>query len=108
MPNPISRALTEAGTLTSRPQAFLIVLVYVAAWLIFDPDSLNWHAAATVATWIMTLFIQRAEHRDTQGLHAKLDALLHASESASNELTNIDRAEPEQIEKYRERDRAGD
>ncbi len=27
----------------------------------------------------MTLFIQRAEHRDTQAIHAKLDELLQSS-----------------------------
>ena len=35
---------------------------YVIIWLFFAPGSFNWQSAATVATWIMTLFIQRAEH----------------------------------------------
>jgi hypothetical protein len=38
---------------------------------IFDPSSFDWHAIATMATWFMTLIIQRAEHRDTQAIHAK-------------------------------------
>jgi low affinity Fe/Cu permease len=48
----------------------------VGAWIALTPDTFDWHAVATVATWSMTLIIQRAEHRDTQAIHAKLDELL--------------------------------
>ena len=34
--------------------------------------------------------IQRAEHRDTQAIHAKLDEILHAMGEARNELTKLD------------------
>jgi hypothetical protein len=51
----------------------------------------NWHSIATLATWLMTLVIQRAEHRDTQALQAKPDELLRAPECARNELTRIER-----------------
>jgi low affinity Fe/Cu permease len=37
---------------------------------------LDWHAIATLATVLMTFFIQRAAHRDIQALHAKIDVLL--------------------------------
>ena len=49
----------------------------------------------------MTLFIQRAEHRDTQALQAKLDELLKANKDAGNEVTRIDDREPEEIETFR-------
>ena len=55
---------------------------------------LDWHAVATIATWIMTLFIQRAEHRDTQAIHAKLDELLKAEGRARTELAKLDGEEP--------------
>jgi low affinity Fe/Cu permease len=62
----------------------------------------DWHAFATLATLFMTLFIQRAEHRDTQALQAKLDELLRVHDAARNELTTIDqKEEPEEIEKRR-------
>jgi low affinity Fe/Cu permease len=48
----------------------------------------------------MTLLIQRAEHRDTQALQAKLDELLHVQRGA-NALTRIDEKEPEDIEHHR-------
>jgi low affinity Fe/Cu permease len=49
----------------------------------------------------MTLFIQRAEHRDTQAIHAKLDELLRAEDRARNEFTVMDQKEPEEIERHR-------
>ena len=67
--------LTFIGVSTSHPLAFVLVTVYVAVWLVFDPQSFGWQSAATVATWVMTLFIQRAEHHNTQAIHAKLDEL---------------------------------
>lgn len=94
--------LTQIGVATSHPLAFVVVGLYVATWLIFDRVSFDWQSAATVATWIMTLFIQRAEHRDTQAIHAKLDELLRAEGEADNELATLDRKEPEEIEKHRD------
>jgi low affinity Fe/Cu permease len=77
------------------------VFCYVGAWLIYSFKTFEWHAVATVATWLMTLFIQRAEHRDTQAIHAKLDELLRAEGRARNELTQMDEQEPEAIEQHR-------
>jgi low affinity Fe/Cu permease len=54
-----------------------------------------------MATWLMTLFIQRAEHRDTQAIQAKLDELLRVHAEARNELTQLDQMEPEEIERRR-------
>ena len=98
--------LTALGVQVSRPTAFLVFFCYVAAWLIFAPQSVDWHAVATLATWLMTLFIQRAEHRDTQAIHAKLDVLLRVDNSARNELTSVDEREPEEIERHRKAARA--
>jgi low affinity Fe/Cu permease len=67
----------------------------------FQPHSFDWHGVATLAVWLMTLLIQRAEHRDTQAIHAKLDELLHAQSGARDEVMKVDQEEPEDIEKSR-------
>lgn len=95
--------LTKLGVYTAHPAAFLILMAYTVSWIVFQPDTLNWHGVATLVTWCMTLFIQRAEHRDTQAIHAKLDELLRPEGGASNRLTRVDDEEPEQIEAHRER-----
>jgi low affinity Fe/Cu permease len=103
-----SSSLTALGTMSARPYAFLVLLAYASAWLIFEPSTLDFHGVATLCTWAMTLFIQRAEHRDTQGIHAKLDELLHAEGKARNEITKIDDKEPEEIETIRQEERRAD
>jgi Low affinity iron permease len=50
----------------------------------------------------MTLLIQRAEHRDTQAIHAKLDELLSADAQARTELGSLDQEEPEDIKRKRD------
>jgi len=56
--------------------------------------------------WSTTLIIQRAEHRDTQAIHAKLDELLRAEGRARSELTLLDDEEPEVIEAHRAQERS--
>lgn len=100
----IRRSLTRLGEVTAHPLAFGLVLLYATLWFAFDPTTLDWHAFATLATLFMTLLIQRAEHRDTQALQAKLDELLRVHGAARNELAQIDQKEPEEIEKRRKRE----
>ena len=99
--------LTRLGVLSSRPAAFFVVLGYGALWLLFARDSFDWHAIATLATWMMTVFIQRAEHRDTQALHAKLDHLLDRIDAADGRMAGIDQMQPEEIEELREKHISG-
>jgi low affinity Fe/Cu permease len=102
----VRHLLTELGTATSSPYAFGVVAVYAIVWTTFG--GLEWHGIATLATWAMTLVIQRAEHRDTQAIHAKLDELLRAKKEARTELAQLDQREPEEIEDVRERERQRD
>jgi low affinity Fe/Cu permease len=99
----IPHFLTQIGVMAAHPAAFLIIIIYTLLWILFEPRSFDWHAVATLATWMMTLFIQRAEHRDTQAIHAKLDELLRVDEGARTELAEIDDQEPEEIERQREK-----
>src|SRR5215212_7383697 len=98
MRDALRRLLTFIGTLTARPSAFLIVFLYAGVWAVIEPQTLDFHGAATLATWVMTLFIQRAEHRDTQAIQAKLDELIKADPRARNEVIRTDDSEPEEIE----------
>lgn len=102
----LQASLTNLGTATAHPLAFGVVLAYAAVWLITSPQTLEWHGVASLATWFMTLLIQRAEHRDTQAIHAKLDELLQAEHRARNDLIKLDEKEPEEIEKHRDREKA--
>ena len=97
----LRHTLTDLGVWTARPAAFLVVFIYAVLWFLFDRATLDWHAVATIATWLMTLVIQRAEHRDTQAIHAKLDELLKADDIARTEISHIDERDAEEIEAER-------
>jgi low affinity Fe/Cu permease len=102
MAYPIRHLLTRFGAWLTNPLAFVVVGCYAAAWLVFDHQSFGWQGVATIATWTMTLFIQRSEYRDTQAIQAKLDELLRAEGNARDELTTIDEKEPEEIKEHRD------
>jgi low affinity Fe/Cu permease len=91
--------LTEIGVATSRPAAFVVFGVYCIAWITLG-NGLEWHSFATLATWGMTLVIQRAEHRDAQAIHAKLDELLKANGRADQ--MKVDDEDAEEVETERE------
>jgi len=97
----VRSTLTHLGVLAAHPAAFVIVGLYVAIWYVVEQETLDLHGIATIATWVMTLFIQRAAHRDTQAIHAKLDELLYAHQGARNDVSNIDQLEPEEVEAQR-------
>src|SRR5258705_11009376 len=80
-------------------------MFYGVFWFVFEPTIFDWHAIATLAVWCMTLFIQRADRRDTLAVHAKLDELLTVSRKARTEFAQIDEEEPEDIERIRDREK---
>jgi low affinity Fe/Cu permease len=92
---------THIGQAAGHPAAFIIVMVYALLWLAFDRATFDWNAIATLAVWIMTLFIQRTNRRDSLALHAKLDELLRVDQQARSELTRLDEQEPEAIQRHR-------
>jgi low affinity Fe/Cu permease len=105
VPNKSKEWLTHIGVLVSRPAAFVLFAIYGAAWIVLG-DGLEWHQFATLATWGMTLVIQRAEHRDTQAIHAKLDELLKVNGEANNRVMHIDDKDAEEVESEREKVRS--
>jgi hypothetical protein len=61
----VRRTFTQLGVYAASPLAFLILFGYGALWYALRPESFKWHAGATMATWFMTLVIQRVEHRES-------------------------------------------
>jgi low affinity Fe/Cu permease len=100
--NAKSHWTTKIGQAAGHPAAFAVVIAYAVLWVVFDRSRFDWNAVATLAVWIMTLLIQRANRRDTLALHAKLDELLRVHQDARSELTRMDEQEPEEIARHRD------
>ena len=97
-----NRWTTRIGEAAGHPAAFAVVIVYAVLWVVFDRSRFDWNAVATLAVWMMTLFIERSNRRDTLALHAKLDELLRVHHEARSELTRLDEQEPEEIARHRD------
>ena len=93
---------THIGQAAGHPAAFVVVIVYALLWLVCSPTTFEWNAVTTLAVFVMTLFIQRANRRDNLALHAKLDELLRVDRDARSELAQLDEQEPEAIERHRD------
>jgi len=93
---------THVGQAAGHPAAFLVVILYALLWLTFTRATFDWNAVATLAVFVMTLFIQRTNRRDNLALHAKLDELLRVDGDARSELAQLDEQEPEMIERHRD------
>jgi len=100
-PRPRRHWTTHVGQAASHPAAFVVVIAYALLWLTFDRATFDWNAIATLAVWVMTLFIQRTNRRDSLAMHAKLDELLRVDQQARTELVRLDEQEPEAIERHR-------
>jgi hypothetical protein len=57
----VRQIITRLGRYLASPFAFLILFGYGALWWLYTPETFEWHAGATMATWFMTLVIQRSE-----------------------------------------------
>jgi low affinity Fe/Cu permease len=96
---------TNFGRIAGHPAALSIVAIYAGLWVWFSPETFEWNAVATLLVWMMTLFIQRSNRRDSLAVQAKLDELLRSHAEARGELAALDDEEPEEIEKHREEER---
>jgi low affinity Fe/Cu permease len=97
---------TNFGKIAGHPAALLSVAAYAGLWVWFSPATFEWNAVATLLVWLMTLFIQRSNRRDTLAIQAKLDELLRSHAEARTELAKLDDEEPEDIEEHRKEERA--
>jgi len=73
--------------------AVLIVLVWLATGPIFhysDTWQLVINTGTTIVTFLMVFLIQRAQNKDSQAIHLKLNELVAAVEGASNRLINAE------------------
>jgi hypothetical protein len=72
--------------LAAHPGAFGIFVLYAVLWVVFDRNTLDWHAVATLAVWFTTYSARGTAIRR----QAKLDELLHAHSQANSALRKID------------------
>jgi len=97
----ISRYTTDwAGSSFAFALAVLVVLVWAITGPIFE-FSETWqlviNTGTTIVTFLMVFLIQRAQNKDAQAIHLKLNELVAAVKGASNRLINVEELTEEEI-----------
>src|SRR6187551_252806 len=85
------------------PWALFVAVGVIVVWLITGPIfgfSDTWQLAintgTTIVTFLMVFVIQNSQNRDAKAVHAKLDELIRAVDSARNEFVDAEQ-EPEEL-----------
>ena len=81
--------------------AVLVILVWLVSGPVFafsDTWQLVINTGTTVVTFLMVFLIQRAQNKDSQAVHLKLNELVAAMDGASNRLINIEGLTEQEIQ----------
>ncbi|MFM7024100.1 MAG: low affinity iron permease family protein [Flavobacteriales bacterium] len=97
----ISRA---AIAFTGSTIAFISAVIIIIAWLISGPlfdFSDTWqlviNTGTTIITFLMVFLIQRAQNKDSQAVHLKLNELIASLKGPSNRLIDVENLTEEEL-----------
>jgi low affinity Fe/Cu permease len=95
----------RAAEWTGSTMAFLLAFLVIVAWAISGPIfgfSDTWqlviNTGTTIVTFLMVFLIQRAQNKDAQAVHLKLNELVASTRGASNRLINVEDMSESEIE----------
>jgi low affinity Fe/Cu permease len=99
-----ARFARKATDWTGTSWAFFLALLLIVAWAVsrplwesFDTWQLVINTATTIITFLMVFLIQRAQNKDSQAIHLKLNELIAAVRGASNRLINVESLPEDQL-----------
>src|SRR5206468_8193232 len=85
--------------------AFFAAIVLIVVWAAsrplfenFDTWQLVINTLTTIITFLMVFLIQRAQNKDSQAIHLKLNELVAAVEGASNRLINVEDLSEDEVQ----------
>jgi len=100
---------SKTALFCGKPTTFLAAAAIVAGWGLSGPIfnySDTWqlviNTGTTIITFLMVFLIQHTQNRDTLALQLKLDELILATRTASNEIAAIEEKSEDKLEAARE------
>lgn len=92
-----NRFAVRASRTVGSPYAFIVALATIVLWLISGPY-FHWSNAwqlvvnsiTNIATYLVVFIIQNSQNRDSEAINLKLNELIASSQTASNELINVE------------------
>ena len=102
----VARTATDWSGSTA---AFLLAVLLIIVWAVsrplwdnFDTWQLVINTATTIITFLMVFLIQRAQNKDSQAIHLKLNELVAAVRGASNRLINAESLSEDDLKALRD------
>lgn len=93
----LERFSLQATKATGTSVAFLLALSVITVWIITGPlfqFSDTWqlviNTGTTIVTFLMVFLIQRAQNKDAEAIHLKLNEIVAAIDGASNRLIDVE------------------
>ncbi len=94
--------------ITGKPITFISAVTIIIIWAITGPIfafSDTWqlviNTGTTIITFLMVFLIQNTQNRDTEALQLKLDELIRATKSASNEVLDLEELDEKELDEIR-------
>ena len=94
---------------TGSGPAFALAISGIAVWAASGPlwgFNDTWqlivNTSTTIVTFLMVFLIQNTQNRDTDEIHIKLDALLHATQGAHDHLLSLEDRNAKELKALRE------
>ena len=85
--------------------AFVGAIVIIVVWALTGPlfhYSDTWqlviNTGTTIITFLMVFIIQNTQNRDARAINLKLDELIHATDSAKNQMMVIEKLSDEELD----------
>ena len=101
----LERFSLTATKATGTSMAFILALSVIIVWGVTGPlfhYSDTWqlviNTSTTIVTFLMVFLIQRAQNKDAQAIHIKLNEIVAALEGASNNLIDVEDLNEGEIE----------
>jgi low affinity Fe/Cu permease len=96
-PHLLERFSHKATEATGSSLAFGLAVAIVVIWIVTGPVfhySDTWqlviNTGTTIVTFLMVFLIQRAQNKDSQAVHLKLNEIVAALDGASNRLVDVE------------------
>jgi low affinity Fe/Cu permease len=103
LPPPHQAGLAPNGRLLAQSPSLQFGHVTGPLFHYSDPWQLVINTGTTIITFLMVFIIQNTQNRDARAINLKLDELIHAIDTAKNQMMDIEKLSDDELDVIHER-----